>query len=100
MFTKDELPILGILRGIKEEHLESLLQLCIASGLSHIEITMNTPEAPLLIRQFIRMAGKDLVIGAGTVLSLRDMEDALAAGAQFIVSPTVVDDVFPFFPGH
>lgn len=107
MFAKDELPILGILRGIRNEHLETVYNICMSSGLKHIEITMNTAGAPLLIRNFAELAGKNMIIGAGTVLSVRDTEDALAAGARYIVSPTVADDVLsycaknniPVFPG-
>ncbi|MBI4844839.1 MAG: bifunctional 4-hydroxy-2-oxoglutarate aldolase/2-dehydro-3-deoxy-phosphogluconate aldolase [Nitrospirae bacterium] len=103
----NELPILGILRGITSESVEPLTEAVISSGLRTIEITMNTHDAPALIRQMIDVAGGRLTIGAGTVLSLKSLHDALEAGATFIVMPTHVPEVMeycvknsiPAFPG-
>ena len=102
-----ELPILGILRDIKEEHLPSLADSILTSGLKSVEITMNTPHAATLIRKMIYLSNDNLLIGAGTVLNKQDMFDALEAGACFIVTPVVNKDVIeycqsntiPIFPG-
>ena len=98
---------MGILRGINEEQLLSLSEVIVSSGLKTLEITMNTPHAPALISKLIQVAGKDLNIGAGTVLNRSDLMSALESGAQFIVSPSVDEDVIeycqmhsvPVFPG-
>ncbi|MBI5676356.1 MAG: bifunctional 4-hydroxy-2-oxoglutarate aldolase/2-dehydro-3-deoxy-phosphogluconate aldolase [Nitrospirae bacterium] len=102
-----ELPILGILRGITSESVKPLTEAVVSSGLKTIEITMNTSDAPVLIRQMSVAAGDRLTIGAGTVLSLKDLHSALDAGATFIVMPVLVPDVMkycvtnsiPVFPG-
>ncbi|MDD5194425.1 MAG: bifunctional 4-hydroxy-2-oxoglutarate aldolase/2-dehydro-3-deoxy-phosphogluconate aldolase [Candidatus Omnitrophica bacterium] len=102
-----KLPILGILRGIDQDRLEPLIETIIASGLETIEITMNTPNAPLLIKKSIEIAGKKLAVGAGTVLDKQALEAAVLAGATFIVMPVLVEEVaryctrnkIPFFPG-
>lgn len=102
-----ELPILGILRGITSDSVGPLTEAVVSSGLRTIEITMNTPDAPALIRQMSVAAGACLTIGAGTVLSLEDLHSALDAGATFIVMPVLVPDVLdycvkhsiPVFPG-
>ncbi|MBS1112126.1 MAG: 2-dehydro-3-deoxyphosphogluconate aldolase, partial [Nitrospirae bacterium] len=102
-----ELPILGILRGITSESVKPLTETVVSSGLKTIEITMNTPDAPALIRQMSDAAGDRLTIGAGTVLSLKVLHSALDAGATFIVMPVLVPDVMeycvknsiPVFPG-
>jgi 2-dehydro-3-deoxyphosphogluconate aldolase/(4S)-4-hydroxy-2-oxoglutarate aldolase len=107
MITKDKLPILGILRGIEENHIEPLAASCINTGLERVEITMNTIGAPRLIKKMIRAAGTDLQVGAGTVLTLQDLEEAINAGAQFIVCPSLIEEVikecvqnnFPVYPG-
>ncbi|MFA5008628.1 MAG: bifunctional 4-hydroxy-2-oxoglutarate aldolase/2-dehydro-3-deoxy-phosphogluconate aldolase [Candidatus Omnitrophota bacterium] len=100
-------PILGILRGIKADMLSPLLDAIIASGLETIEITMNTEDAPSLIKKCVKYSKNRLTIGAGTVLDMESLENALNAGASFIVMPVLVKDVtaycvknqIPVFPG-
>jgi 2-dehydro-3-deoxyphosphogluconate aldolase/(4S)-4-hydroxy-2-oxoglutarate aldolase len=102
-----ELPIIGILRGIKEEHLHELVHTIISSGLKTVEITMNTLHAAHLINKLSSESGDNLLIGAGTVLDRHDLFDALEAGAKFIVTPTISEEVIeycylnsvPVFPG-
>jgi 2-dehydro-3-deoxyphosphogluconate aldolase/(4S)-4-hydroxy-2-oxoglutarate aldolase len=102
-----ELPIIGILRGIKEEHLKPLIGSVIRSGLKCIEITMNTGDADKLIRKTIEMAGDKLIIGAGTVYNMDNLKKALNAGVKFVVMPAIVEDIIrycvkkkvPVFPG-
>jgi len=100
-------PLLGILRGIELDEVAPLLESAIAGGLESLEITMNTRGAPELIARAKEVAGERLAIGAGTVLGLEELELALEAGAGFIVSPTLVEEVvaacveraIPVFPG-
>ena len=100
-------PILGILRDVQEDVVEPLFETIILAGLGSVEITMNTKDAPLLIRKAIKVSRKNLMIGAGTVLSLTDLKSAIDAGATFIVTPVLVEDVvsycvknkIPVFPG-
>ena len=93
MFSKDDLPLLAILRGVKEENLPPLVEIFIRTGICFLEITMNTPGASGLIQK-IKLLSKDKIkIGAGTVLNANDLDEALAAGAEFIVSPSVIEDV-------
>jgi 2-dehydro-3-deoxyphosphogluconate aldolase/(4S)-4-hydroxy-2-oxoglutarate aldolase len=100
-------PFIGILRGIEAKSLLQVLDASTAAGLAHLEITLNTPNALDLIRQARSHAGTELSIGAGTVLTLDAMKQALDAGAQFIVMPTLqreivhdcVEQGIPVFPG-
>lgn len=102
-----KLPILGILRGIVLDDINPLIETIISSGLKTIEITMNTEGASDLIRKAVKVANKRLTIGAGTVLNIKSLETALAAGATFIVMPVLIKDVtsycvknkIPVFPG-
>lgn len=102
-----KLPILGILRGIDVESVEPLVEASVLAGLKTIEITMNTRGAATLIEKAVALAGKRLMIGAGTVLSVKSLEIAVDAGAEFIVTPVLVEDVMkhcvknkiPVFPG-
>jgi 2-dehydro-3-deoxyphosphogluconate aldolase/(4S)-4-hydroxy-2-oxoglutarate aldolase len=87
--------------------LEPLFEAILPSGLETVEITMNTPGAAGLIQNAVKRYGKSLMIGAGTVLNMEDLRNALKAGATFIVSPVLVPSVvrycvrhkIPVFPG-
>ncbi|MFH1479115.1 MAG: bifunctional 4-hydroxy-2-oxoglutarate aldolase/2-dehydro-3-deoxy-phosphogluconate aldolase [Candidatus Omnitrophota bacterium] len=102
-----KLPMMGILRGIKEDILEPLTRAIISSGLRTIEIAMNTEDAPKLIKNMKGLAKGSLIVGAGTVLTKKDLEAALKSGASFIVLPTLIKEVveecvrenIPVFPG-
>jgi len=102
-----KLPIMGIIRGIEEAELEPLVETVISSGLKTIEITMNTKKAEILIEKAIKLAGRRLTIGAGTVLTMDSVQVALDAGASFIVTPVLIKEVvnycvkqkIPVFPG-
>jgi 2-dehydro-3-deoxyphosphogluconate aldolase/(4S)-4-hydroxy-2-oxoglutarate aldolase len=64
---------------------EALAAAIVAGGGSLIEITLRTPSALAAIR---RLSGRrDIVVGAGTVLTPDQARAAQAAGARFIVSP-------------
>ncbi|MBF0522553.1 MAG: bifunctional 4-hydroxy-2-oxoglutarate aldolase/2-dehydro-3-deoxy-phosphogluconate aldolase [Candidatus Omnitrophica bacterium] len=95
-----QLPILGILRGIEESHVEPLVAIIESAGLKTIEITMNTKGAPALIRKAVAISKGRLTIGAGTVLDMASLHAALDAGATFIVMPVLVPDVMAYCVKH
>lgn len=59
----------------------------IAGGIRIIEVTFTTPDAAALIGQLRRDHGRDILVGAGTVLSAEQLDEAHAAGADFAVAP-------------
>jgi 2-dehydro-3-deoxyphosphogluconate aldolase / (4S)-4-hydroxy-2-oxoglutarate aldolase len=101
------LPIMGILRGVKFSAMEALIQTIIDSGLETIEITMNTPDAVNCIKKAIEVSKGRIMVGAGTVLNLKEMHLALDTGASFIVMPIFNEEIvsyckrndIPVFPG-
>ncbi len=103
----EELPLLGIIRGAAPDDIEPLVEAAVRAGLRAIEITMNTSGAPGLISGAVDVSGGRIDVGAGTVLSVKDLDGAVKAGASFIVTPSIVADVadscvrekIPFFPG-
>jgi len=52
-----------------------------------LEITMTVPNATSVIREVVRRFGDSVLCGAGTVLSAKQAEECLDAGAEFLVSP-------------
>jgi len=103
----NELPIVGILRGFDADVVEKAVASSGRGGLRNVEITMNTDGAGGLIKLARETAGKTMNVGAGTVCTLEQLETALEAGAQFIVTPVVNPEVIkackdrgvPVFPG-
>jgi 2-dehydro-3-deoxyphosphogluconate aldolase/(4S)-4-hydroxy-2-oxoglutarate aldolase len=80
---------LGVVPVVKIERADEAVPLgnaLIAGGLPCAEITFRTGAAEEAIRQ-IASELPEVVIGAGTVLSVEQAEKAVAAGARYIVSP-------------
>lgn len=84
-----KVPIVGILRGYTVEKTLKIVEAYQQAGFTTIEITMNTPQVEMIITNLVDKYGTQLNIGAGTVCNDAELEIALKAGAQFIVSPIV-----------
>ncbi len=56
-------------------------------GISIVEITMTVPGAVEVIRELAKESGKEILVGAGTVLNAEMARRCLDAGAEFLVSP-------------
>jgi len=103
----NKMPVIGIMRNIPDEHIETIAGVYSQSGLTCLEITMNSPNAERNISLLADAYGNELNIGAGTVCSMNDLEKALTAKAQFIVTPVINEEVIktcvaekvPIFPG-
>ena len=82
-----------------------MAQALVDGGLKVLEVTMRTPQALEAISAMRQVEGA--IVGAGTVLNPGNLGDALAAGAEFIVSPgltenlgrSAIDSGVPFLPG-
>jgi len=99
-------PIVGIVRNIPLETVLKIAKAYLEAELSTIEVTMNTKGASEIIST-LRNAFPALNVGAGTVCNQEDLKNALDAGAQFIVTPIIDEEIIkasvskniPVFPG-
>ena len=99
-------PIIGIIRNMPKEAIYKIASCYLEAGFYTLEVTMNT-KGVLDIIASLRRDFPKLNIGAGTVCSLEDLNNAYNAGAQFIVTPIIneeaikksVDMGLPTFPG-
>lgn len=57
------------------------------NGIRVMEVTLNSANAREAIEALRQQFGDDLLIGAGTIRRAAQVDEALQAGAQFIVSP-------------
>lgn len=81
------LPLVAILRGIRPDEAVAVGEALVDAGIALIEVPLNSPD-PLdsIARLSQRLAGRALV-GAGTVLSVDQVNDVARAGGALIVSP-------------
>jgi 2-dehydro-3-deoxyphosphogluconate aldolase/(4S)-4-hydroxy-2-oxoglutarate aldolase len=85
---------------------EPLARVLLASGIKTIEVTLRTAAALDAIREIVRTA-PEMIVGAGTVLNLTDLEAAIEAGARYALSPGATPKLMkaarnakiPFIPG-
>lgn len=102
-----QLPVVGILRGFTAPITQNIVHHAKDAGLTNVEVTFNSPGALEQISMLVEHFGNELNIGAGTVTSVDQGEEAVAAGASFLVSPIVDDELIlycvragiPIFPG-
>jgi 2-dehydro-3-deoxyphosphogluconate aldolase/(4S)-4-hydroxy-2-oxoglutarate aldolase len=79
-------PIVPVLTVTSVEHAAPLAATLLAGGLRSAEVTLRTPVALEVITE-MKNAAPDLLVGAGTIVSEGDVDAALKAGADFLVSP-------------
>lgn len=77
----------AVLRVKEENKLQSVIEAIYAGGVSVAEITMTVPKAIQLIEKMSEKLDKNIIIGVGSVLNSRTAEDAIKAGAKYVVSP-------------
>lgn len=98
-------PVIPVLVIDEVDHAVPLAEALVAGGLRVLEVTLRTPAALDAIRAMKQVPGA--VVGAGTVLNPGQLDEALAAGSEFIVSPglteplgkAAIDSGVPFLPG-
>ena len=86
-----ERKISAIIRTDNQKVAEQAMQAAVDGGFRVVEFTLTTPGSLNLITQF--RENDDLIVGAGTVMSPTIAQEAVEAGAQFLVSPVCNVDV-------
>src|SRR5260370_15686380 len=79
--------VVAILRRTEARLEVESAEAVLKGGISVIEVTLSTPGALEMLRAMRDAVGDRAVLGAGTVLDIPAADAALAAGAQFTVSP-------------
>jgi 2-dehydro-3-deoxyphosphogluconate aldolase / (4S)-4-hydroxy-2-oxoglutarate aldolase len=98
-------PVIPVLVIDDARHARPIAQALVNGGLRVLEVTLRTPAALDAIAEMAAVEGA--VVGAGTVLNPAQLDAAVAAGSQFIVSPGLTEPLgaaaiasgIPFLPG-
>lgn len=83
----DYLPMVAILRGVQPHEVIAVADVLVEEGFEIIEVPMNSPEPFESIRLLAEKYGQDYLIGAGTVLTVEQVEKVHEVGGRLIVSP-------------
>ena len=83
-------PIVPVMVINKVEHAVPLAKALVAGGITTLEITLRT-EAALESITRIKAEVPEATVGAGTIINIDTLNKAIAAGAEFIVSPGTTD---------
>lgn len=82
-----------VLRITDTSQFEPVVEALYAGGIRLLEITMTVPNATQLIRKATRIFPGDMVIGVGSVLTKKNAQEAIDAGAEFVVSPVLKREI-------
>ncbi|MFC8520256.1 bifunctional 4-hydroxy-2-oxoglutarate aldolase/2-dehydro-3-deoxy-phosphogluconate aldolase [Streptomyces sp. NPDC057257] len=99
--------VMAILRSADGSGLPAAARALAAGGITCLEVTLTTPGALDVLARIRDDLGPGVAVGAGTVLTTRQAQAAVSAGAEFLVGPNVDTDVItaaaragtPFYPG-
>lgn len=85
--------LVAVVRAKSVEEAIETAEAAVEGGIKFVEITFTVPDAARVIETLAKRSG--LCVGGGTVLSPDEAERVIAAGAQFIVSPTLESNLVP-----
>jgi 2-dehydro-3-deoxyphosphogalactonate aldolase len=86
-------PLIAILRGLEPENALPVSDTLMSAGFKIIEVPLNSPEPLDSIHRIAERHGAQAIVGAGTVLTVAQVEAVTDAGGRIIVSPNMNPDV-------
>ena len=86
-------PLIAILRGIAPNEAIAVCEALLDAGIDKIEVPLNSPDPLDSISAMASAFGDRALIGAGTVLTPREVDDVANVGGQLIVSPNCDSNV-------
>lgn len=90
---KNHRGIVAILRGVRPDEVEAIAEELIASGITLIEVPLNSPDPFDSIARLVKLADGRALVGAGTVLTVEAVERLSEMGSKLVISPNTNTDV-------
>lgn len=81
------MPLIAVLRGIAPAEVEPVFEAVVEAGFTLVEIPLNSPDALTSIGKIAAQRPPGVCIGAGTVLTVADVERLVAVGVDMVVTP-------------
>ena len=91
--------VIAVIRAPSAGVVVPLAAALVAGGVTALEITTSTPDYAAAIRAARSALGPRALVGAGTIMDAQAAETALAAGAEFIISPVFRPELVPLAHG-
>jgi 2-dehydro-3-deoxyphosphogluconate aldolase / (4S)-4-hydroxy-2-oxoglutarate aldolase len=85
--------VVPVLRAGSAEQAVGAVDCLRSAGVAAVEVTFTTPDASRALREARARHGEDLLVGAGTIRTTGELESALEAGADFLVTPHVDEEL-------
>jgi len=85
--------VVAVMRGMDPDVAIEAVTALHEGGVTAVEFTADTPGAMGMIREVAGSFDDEVILGAGTVLDGETARQALLAGAEFVVSPSLHEDV-------
>lgn len=97
----------AVIRMKEPDKLLEVVEAIYSGGVNVIEITMTVPNALKMIETVVKEVNDDVIVGVGSVINKEMAQDAINAGAVFVVSPILKKEIIetghknnlPVFPG-
>ena len=89
----EKCPLVAIIRGVTPGECVAIGEALYEGGIRIIEVPLNSPEPLESIKRLSERFDDGVLIGAGTVLRVEQVEQVKQAGGRLIVSPGVNGDV-------
>lgn len=83
----------AVIRAKEPDKLKKIIESIAAGGVTVAEITMTVPNAIQLIEKMTNEVDKNIILGVGSVLNKQVAEDAIKAGAKYVVSPILKKEI-------
>ncbi len=89
----DQCPLVGIIRGVTSDEAGAISDAIFEAGIRIVEVPLNSPDPLRSIELIARRLGEQALVGAGTVLDPKQVQQVKDAGGRIIVSPDTNTDV-------
>ena len=82
-------PLVAILRGVRPDEIVAIADSLVVAGFTMIEVPLNSPDPLDSIARIADRYPTSVLVGAGTVLTVAQMDSVRKAGGRLIVSPNI-----------
>lgn len=93
MTRLERIGLIPVLRARSGQEAHALVDAMVAGGVEVVEVTMTVPGAIEILKDLKKTYGSRMLLGSGTVTTVAECEATIAAGAEFVVSPSLHLDV-------